>query len=246
MKVNLPQTHIAAGNAARGNSAPAKDSFQQTLCGMERDMWPGAKAGDLPCVPAERIASALPASRVGSDLWHSHFAPAASSHQTPAMAAQRQSLSYRLEPAGVVDDLDTATLSHARADGATAVPVDGSPAVAPAMATHVEPFTPAHGIESGDAHACISSDAAARVAGSPATQTSSSATLLSGEAGLSLVMRINAPSQQERDIVSRLALDTLRRQGVRPARVLVNGVEHFKHEGQPQIRITIMGEQHGN
>ncbi|MGF6415806.1 hypothetical protein [Paraburkholderia sp. MM5482-R1] len=234
-------------------SSPKPDArhaaFDQVLRVMEKVMWSGAKAGALNEDPTPARQRRTPAERYDN-------APAFDARSY----ARDRSVDHASEPRGCASARSARidAESHARDtepalpdhDGAHAGHVTGSPVTVASSSFSASGSTVHDALSREQAvpyrAARITSSAASiasRAAKAANTESGASAgsaptpyrlTVMTGEAGVSIALRINhaITNADEPDARAQRALDELRRAVPRAVRVVVNGVEHFPTTSQ--------------
>ncbi|MBC8731557.1 hypothetical protein [Paraburkholderia sp. UCT2] len=237
-------------------SSPKPDArhaaFDQVLRVMEKVMWPGAKAGAMSENPAPARQLRTPAER------YDH-APAFDAR----CCARDRSVDHASEPRGCASarSVRIDVESHARDtepalpdhDGAHAEHVTRSPITVASSSFSASGSTVHDALSREQAvpyrAARITSSAAPIASRAANTESGASAgsapapyrlTVMTGEAGVSIALRINhaITNADEPDARAQRALDELRRAVPRAVRVVVNGVEH--------ISTTSQGIAHGH
>lgn len=232
--------HMATATRSIAGGAPASTAFQDTLRDMERQMWQGAKAGHS--MPARENSGAAHGTqaRIPSPA---QCTPAENS--TPAQRTISHSFLDRKRPGAMTDANKPARREPPQARVSTDSASERVAALHSESRLH---SAPVRMVRSEITHT-PTSVAPGRLsprASESDVATPWRATLLGNGAGISLVMRVKTTCQHELDALSHVTLDALRRSGIRPMRVVINGIDRPEIDTVAPVSSNIPGGQHGN
>ncbi|RZF29078.1 hypothetical protein EVC45_14810 [Paraburkholderia sp. UYCP14C] len=231
-------TMSASGSRTAPDARPT--AFDQVLRVMEKGMWSGAKAGamseDPKLAPQRRAPAGRDDSAPAFDPRSDARSPSADNVSEPHGYVSVASARVEVEPHAPGTGPEMLDRDGANAMRSAVWPiVVGTSSFAPSGSTVHEVLSRDHAIPHRVPRtASPAASIAARAANAGSAPTPYRLTVMTGEAGVSVALRINLGNANvdETEALTQHARDELRRAMPRAVRLTVNGVEHIPTTSQ--------------